>query len=425
VAPLAAARSGPLGPPGRGGRDRRLAGRSARDDAADRSLRGEGMIAGASQLRLALRSWGEGTRGPHGAVGTEAVFAERRKLDDEVERRPDSLSELREHAFVKVRWRSDGSLDFLQVPLQAARVTGAGAVDAALDRLAGRWRRYWPTVDAAGLVADVRKRLDLAAAAWDLSDVRPLDGGVVALVCAATQARRPVILKVNPRGHPDDRQLAREGHALRFWQPTGAAAELLGERDHGFTLLMERLIPGDPLEDASLSREEKLVELGRLAARLHAAGPAPPAFEHLRDFVPEWRAAVPELGDLLIPRDDDVLIHCDLHAGNALQTQTGWKVIDPKGLRADRHADVWALLDPSGLELLPEEPEAAAATAERWLTIYSKAAALDPNRAREWARQRARAEARECEARPDPEAAEWVAALHRMADALGHADARG
>jgi hypothetical protein len=69
-------------PPGRGGRDRHVAGRSARDDAADRSLRGEGMVAGASQLRSALRSGGEGTRGPHGAVGAEAVFAERRKLDD-------------------------------------------------------------------------------------------------------------------------------------------------------------------------------------------------------------------------------------------------------------------------------------------------------------------------------------------------------
>jgi hypothetical protein len=40
------------------------------------------MIAGASQLRLALRSEGEGARGPHGAVCAEAVFAERRKLDD-------------------------------------------------------------------------------------------------------------------------------------------------------------------------------------------------------------------------------------------------------------------------------------------------------------------------------------------------------
>jgi hypothetical protein len=42
-------------PPGRGGGDRHRAGRSARDDAADRSTRGV-PIAGASQLRLALRS---------------------------------------------------------------------------------------------------------------------------------------------------------------------------------------------------------------------------------------------------------------------------------------------------------------------------------------------------------------------------------
>jgi hypothetical protein len=112
-------------PPGRGGGDRRGAGRSARDDAADRSALGEG-VAGASQLRLALRSRGEGARGAHGAVGTEAVFAERRKLDDDVERRPNSLSELREHAFEKVRWRSDGSRYFLQVPLHGREAALAG-----------------------------------------------------------------------------------------------------------------------------------------------------------------------------------------------------------------------------------------------------------------------------------------------------------
>ncbi|MEA2362578.1 MAG: hypothetical protein QOD71_1723 [Thermoleophilaceae bacterium] len=48
-------------PPGRGGRGRREAGRSTRDDAADRSTAGDG-IAGASQLRSALRSGGEDTR---------------------------------------------------------------------------------------------------------------------------------------------------------------------------------------------------------------------------------------------------------------------------------------------------------------------------------------------------------------------------
>ena len=120
-------------------------------------------------------------------------------------------------------------------------------------RLAERWRGYWPGVHAADLVADVEGRLASAAAAWGLKDIEPLDGGQVALTCGATQNGRPVVLKLNPRGHPDDAQLAGEGHALAFWSATGAAAELLDQRDGGFTHLLERIQPGHTLETADLS----------------------------------------------------------------------------------------------------------------------------------------------------------------------------
>ena len=60
-----------------GGGGRHSADRSARDYAADRSLRDDGVVACASQLRDALRSGGEGTRGIHDAIGAEPVFAER------------------------------------------------------------------------------------------------------------------------------------------------------------------------------------------------------------------------------------------------------------------------------------------------------------------------------------------------------------
>ena len=64
-------------PPGRGAGGRRKADRSARDYAADRSLRDDGGVAGASQLRSVLRCGGEGTRGIHDAIGAETVLAER------------------------------------------------------------------------------------------------------------------------------------------------------------------------------------------------------------------------------------------------------------------------------------------------------------------------------------------------------------
>jgi acyl-CoA thioester hydrolase len=105
------------------------------------------MIAGASQLRLALRCGGEDTRGPYGAVGAEAVFAERRELDDDVECRPKPLSELREHAFGKVRRGSDGSRDLLQVPLQAA-----GRLTRMPESFRHRLRVRWSECDSQGVV---------------------------------------------------------------------------------------------------------------------------------------------------------------------------------------------------------------------------------------------------------------------------------
>ena len=216
------------------------------------------------------------------------------------------------------------------------------------SRLERHWSGYWPDVDPHGLTADIKERLAAARAAWGLSDLEPLDGGVVALTLAATQGGRPVVLKLNPRGHRDDAQLASEGDALAFWRHTGAAAELIDRRDEGFTLLIERLEPGQALDDAGLSPEERLTELGRLAARLHGAGPPPPEpFLHVRDF----------LAGPLPDGDDVVLVHLDLHGGNALRSGSSWKAIDPKGVRADRHADVWALIDPVMLEQLPHDAD--------------------------------------------------------------------
>ena len=270
-------------------------------------------------------------------------------------------------------------------------------------RLEGHWEGYWPATDPAALTEDIEQRLAAATAAWGLEGIQPLDGGVVALTCAATRHGRPVVLKLNPRGHSDDVQLAAEGDALAFWRATGAAADLLDQRDDGFTLLLERLEPGDTLEAAGLPLEERLAELGRLAARLHRTGPPPPSFIHLRDFAPDW-----EIPD----GDEEVLTHLDLHAGNALRTGGGWKAIDPKGVRADRHADVWALIDPLMMDDFPRDPGQVEATVDRWLGRYAEAAEMDLGRAREWTRARASAEAREVH---DPD---WAAALRRMAAAL-------
>ena len=221
------------------------------------------------------------------------------------------------------------------------------------------------------------------------------------------------MLKLTPRGHRDDALLASEATTLEFWRPTGAAIELLAERDAGFTLLLEHACPGDTLLHSGLSWEEVLVELGGLARRLHAAGTPPPAILPMSAYAESWPPMV-ELTELLIPSAVDVLVHLDLHPGNALRAGDGWKVIDPHGARADRNAEIWALICPEA-PALPDDPVDAKRSARRRLELYSQAAGLDADRAAAWTRVRASAEAVSPDVEGDPG---WAERLRRTARAL-------
>lgn len=276
---------------------------------------------------------------------------------------------------------------------------------AVVDGLKRQWAQYWPDVNIDRMALDVDARAAAAVEAWDLRRVRPLAGGNVALVLATDD----VVLKVHPRGHADDQQLAAEGTALSAWAHTGAATELRGHRDDGFTLLLERLAPGTALDATDVSWEERLDVLGTLVGRLHSASePVPSSIPHLGgDYARAWRRV---LGDspLLDPADDDVLLHADLHGANALSHGAGWRVIDPHAVRGDRHADVWALIDP----LAPVAPDSR--TAWSWVERYAAAADLDTGRAAAWARLRARGEALNG---ADGDTA-WAARLARTAELL-------
>jgi streptomycin 6-kinase len=167
--------------------------------------------------------------------------------------------------------------------------------------------------------------------------------------------------------------------------------QVLDERDAGMTLLLERLAPGDSLDDATLAWGDKLTILGALVARLHGAGPPPSVIPSLSDYADFWRrdlddpGLVRELDALLADDADEVLVHGDLHPGNALRGPGGWTVIDPTAIRGDRHADIWALI-------CPQAPERRV---RAHLERYAAAAGLEAERALAWARVRAAAECSE------------------------------
>jgi streptomycin 6-kinase len=274
------------------------------------------------------------------------------------------------------------------------------------------------------MVVDVRERLGAAVDRWGLGEVAVLGGGEVALVCTAV-GERPVVLKLHPRGHHEERYLAAEAVAMKAWRGSGAVPELFARADDGLTLLFERLEPGRPLDATDVSWEERLRILGRLAARLHAHGALPTGVPALAEYAADWRrqlvdhpAALAELEALLATSNQEALLHADLHGGNALEHRGEWLAIDPHAVRGDPHADVWALIDP----LAPALPAGAgaAAAARHAVEVYAMAANLDPSRAGRWARVRATGEAASI---ADSGAAtaderEWAERLRRFAAAL-------
>ena len=293
-----------------------------------------------------------------------------------------------------------------------------------LRRLMSHWIRFWPGCDPVAAAEEARARLGTAAVEWELDGVKALVGGVVALVCSATRWGEPVVIKVHPRVAGSE-GLRFEGEALAFWADTGAVVGLHDRRDDGFTLLLERLVPGDLLEAAGLEIVDTLAELGRVAARLHAAGP-PPAVWDLPGPAP-GRAALsahPILRDAMDrlhdvdPRCDETLLHGDLHARNLLLHGDSWTVIDPHGQRGDRHAEVQPLLEAS--LALPPEPVGDRELAWGWVETYADAGEMDAERVAAWTVLVARAQACAYDARGHCQQEElaWAAGLHRLADAL-------
>jgi streptomycin 6-kinase len=277
----------------------------------------------------------------------------------------------------------------------------------ALRDLTPRWQRYWPEADAALIAADAEARMHDAVEAWGLAAPEPLGGGVGALTCAAGD----VVVKVLPRGHPEDALMRGEAGALSHWREISAAVDLLDTRDEGMTLLLRRLRPATSLDE--LAYEQQLVIAGRLVASLHAAGDPPEALPPIDAYVePYRRAADAELDQLLATSDAPVAVHADLHGGNVLRDGDGWVAIDPKGVRGDRHLDIWLLLCPQAPPLPDADP---GAEMRRRLAIYCDAAGLDAARAAAWTRVVARAEA---VISADSAVAEWPQRLRRIADAL-------
>lgn len=221
---------------------------------------------------------------------------------------------------------------------------GAGLHDRFGTERADRFGQALP-----GLVTEL-------AELWGVRVDALLDCGATSVVLAVSgDSATPAVLKVSP----DEAFLARQVEMLRHLEPTKRVPAVL-ESGAG-AVLLERVVPGDPIDDARAS-PPTAHEWGALLRDLHSTTPdgvtdrlddrcadmferigARQAAPQVRAEVPDavWEEAVTLCRDLLRTGTDQAVIHGDLHLGNVLACdRRGLVAIDPKLCVGDRCFDM-------------------------------------------------------------------------------------
>jgi len=188
---------------------------------------------------------------------------------------------------------------------------------------------------------------------WGFRTGPALDhGGCVSWVAPVElEAGSDAILKI---GLPDDEGRF-EAEALRFLDGQGAV-RLLHASEDGFSMLLERCIPGTDLW--SLGDDEADAVAAGLLPRLWREPDPTAPFIALTDVVAQWCEMMPGMAaegyapdliahaiargqELAASQPQHVLLHSDFHPGNVLAAQREpWLMIDPKPAMGDPAYDL-------------------------------------------------------------------------------------
>lgn len=226
---------------------------------------------------------------------------------------------------------------------------------------AGQWVRDLP-----GIIAGIQQD-------WSITIGRPYPDATEAFVAEATLGDgTPAVVKLHilrPGGHARN-----EVTVLRLAGGSGCARLLRADVSRG-ALLLERL--GRSLHELALPlgrRHEILCAAAARVWRPAARCGLPTGADKgrkLSDFIPTaWeelsrpcteRAVAHALACAarrIDAHDDEraVLVHGDVHEWNALQSGSGFKLVDPDGLLAEAEYDMGVLMREDPVELLQGDP---------------------------------------------------------------------
>lgn len=211
--------------------------------------------------------------------------------------------------------------------------------------------------DAEGWLEGIPALIARVANDWQLEVGPPLrHGGVASIILpVTTRDGTAAFLKLSVP-HDESRH---EADALRRWDGNGAV-KLLRSSEDGFTLLLERCLPGHDLWQLSI--EEQIEVMADLLPRLWASPQPDDPFHELALTSIRWERQMlakaqamgvsDEVGERacgwareLRESQPRRLLHGDFHPGNILAAERGpWLVIDPKPWVGDPAFDLAQIL---------------------------------------------------------------------------------
>lgn len=271
-----------------------------------------------------------------------------------------------------------------------------GNVDIPSSTLAGF---FWGGVDA-GIqwAAGAPALLESICQKHKVRDLRPAPELRMNLVLFGESAiHGQVVFKLAPPNW----EVTNEITALRIFDKTGHYAPLIdSDVDEGWSL-QQRVAPGEMLQTLARSGEISDEEATRITARLMQTVIAPVPASETHEFVnlqgwlrSLWEYA--ESGKTSIPAEqlelalrharnlvadpgEPMLLHGDFHHGNILKGESGWVMIDPKGIVAEKAFEVGPFFyNPYGIDQHPNLVDLF----DKRLSIFSQELGID--RVRLW-----------------------------------------
>ena len=265
--------------------------------------------------------------------------------------------------------------------------------------------------DGEQLIENLPALIDEASSRWDLTNVQPVDHlsyNFVAFAKSALASAQGVVLKI---GVPRD-ELTSEIAALRLFNGEGACRLIDADEEKGF-LLLERLNPGVML--STMEDDEQATHIGAEVmqkiwrdiplesgsslpqTRQQAVGLQSPfiqlsdwfdGLKRLREMFDGRTGPLDEklvdrveqlVKDFFVENHKPVLMHGDFHHFNILSSESGWLVIDPKGV-----------IGPAGYEVGPflinpwDELSNYRRMTKRRIDILHERLGFERERIREW-----------------------------------------